>query len=447
MVVSLILVAAIPAFTQTPVGTGHSPVAEAGPGLDLLVWNDGTSIRATRISASGAPLDLPPLTLGVASTRPAPQVAWDGQGFAVVWLDADSIRLRRVWADGLLGTDSSFGPVPNPSIADLALASNGAGSARILTAPFVLELSVENGVIQPVQGGAERDGTVADAAVEWSIDRFVYGWIGTSSRCGESGCLVLPTSTGPGIMTRSAAAGTLTSTRRGEAVFGWASLDDPAEFHLVRPWPGSVSSSVLRLPFSMRLQNGTSLFAVGGNVRVLLDDSLRLREATLFDIGPEENVETLLPHSGFVVTAAASGTGPLAVRAPSSRRFDIAVSPVFTSPESVWVKIENRGPDSPEAVHLWVRGRVRSFSSLSGGVLVDAGPISLIRFDGIFHKGAGYEVRLFFEEPIDPERFEAWIFAAGTDLDATNNRMGPPVGPGVEPEPAQSRRRAVGRNP
>lgn len=446
-IASTLLLVALLASAQTPIGTGHSPVAEAGPGVDLVVWHDGASIRAARVGADGSLLDVSPLTLGPASTPIGPQVAWDGQAFVVVWADGDAIRARRVGADASLGALSSFGPITPPhTVTDLAIAADGAGSARVWTAPFH-EIFIENGVIQPPLGAGERDGTVADAAVEWSVDRWSFGWIGrgSQSQCAvDPGCLFLPGSTGLRIVTDSAMPGTLTSTSRDGAVFGWASIGDPAEFHLIRPWPGPESHSILRLPFPLRLQNGTSLYAVGGRARVRLDEELHLREATLFDIEEGESVATLLPHSGFVVSAPSAGTGPLVIRTPSSNRFDIAISPVFLGSQSVWLKIENRGPDAPEGVHLWVGARVSSFSSLSGGEILERGAISLIRFDGIFHRGAGYEVVLAFDEPIDSASLEAWTFAEGTDLDATNNRVGPAI---EEPEPAPepARRRIVGR--
>lgn len=444
---SLILaLTAAPALAQTPVGTGHSPVAEAGPAIDLLVWHDGASIRAARLSGTGALLDLTPLMLGPASSPVGPEAAWDGQAFLVVWADGDSLRARRVWPDGSLGTVSSHRPVPT-SILDLAVASDGRGSARLWTAPYV-ELVIENGVFQPILGAGERDGTVVDTAIEWSMDRYVFGWIGRASQTecnADPGCLFLSGSGGLKVMTDSAAPGTLRSTNRGGGIFGWNSIDDPAEFHVVRPWPGTESRSVLRFPFPLRLQNGTSLFAAGGRVRALLDDDLQLREATLFELDAGERIEAVLPHSGLAVTTPAAGAGPLVIRAPSSDRFDVAISPVFLGADSVWLKIENRGPDAPEGVHLWVGAPVRSFSSLSGGEILERGSMSLIRFNGSFHRGAGYEVVLSFDEPVDPARFEAWTFAEGTDLDATNNRVGPAieVPPVEDPQPA--RRRVVGR--
>ncbi|HVR43279.1 MAG TPA: hypothetical protein VMS56_07495 [Thermoanaerobaculia bacterium] len=452
----LLLGLAAPGLAQqrTAFGTGHSPIAEAGPGLDLLAWNDGTAIRASRIDSAGRAMDVPPLVVGSVSSPSSPGLAWDGGAFVVAWWDGAALRARRIDAGG--GRGPLLSATPSRPATDLAVGSSGDGSAVVFLGPARARALIGTESIEldepDASGGLAMDGE--EVAIEWTGERYLGlsrgRWL--ADGCSEPRCIVAAgfdrearALTGPSIVAEEAASGSLSTAVAGGVLVSWLGLGSrDTEMQLLRfPSPGSRGGrSATRVPFPLRLRSGWTPFATGGKLLFLIDDDLVLREATLFDVETGERVAALLSHSGAVVVAPRSGSGTLTIQRPAPARFDVAIRPVFAAPDRVWVKIENRGPDSPDAIHLWVRGEVRSFSSLGGGRIEESGPLSLIRFPGQLHKGAGYEVSLSLREPIDPERFEAWVWAAGTDLDATNNRLGPEA---EVPPDAPSRRRPLGR--
>ncbi|MBK7857473.1 MAG: hypothetical protein IPJ65_02385 [Archangiaceae bacterium] len=115
-----------------------------GGGVGLVVWSDGRiasfnrKVWATRVDASGTPLDKPILLLGDAygtSDNSAPRVAFDGTHFVVVFIDPAqrSVLFRRVSVQGALvdAMPVTVATATNNSFSGPSVASDGAGLTLI----------------------------------------------------------------------------------------------------------------------------------------------------------------------------------------------------------------------------------------------------------------------------------------------------------------------------
>ncbi|HEU5162545.1 MAG TPA: hypothetical protein VFV54_05340, partial [Thermoanaerobaculia bacterium] len=108
-------------------------------------------------------------------------------------------------------------------------------------------------------------------------------------------------------------------------------------------------------------------------------------------------------------------------------------------------KIDNRGPDPARVIDLWVTLPVKQFSSAIRGTLTRVGPFTRIRFEPSLLRGAGFEVAMYFDAPIDTSAVEGWVTISGTDRVISNNYVSTlPQEEEPAPEPP-SRRRLAGR--
>jgi hypothetical protein len=145
------------------------------------------------------------------------------------------------------------------------------------------------------------------------------------------------------------------------------------------------------------------------------------------------------------ILAPASGAGSIAVELPATEVSEVGLAPVWVAPDSVWLKVDNRGPDLAKIVEVWVTARVTSAASVWFAEITRFGPLSRLRYEPYLKQGAGFEIQLTLEQPVDPNAFEAWVFTLGTDRSAANNYVSTrPPDPGPDPE-APARRRLVGR--
>ena len=123
-------------------GTGAFISAVAGDTTSLVTWSDtrapnSRKVFATRIDATGVPLDRPFLSLGDAdgSSREArPRAAWNGTHFVVVWVDAArrTVLARRVSPSGEVDATATVlvtGAAGSLSAANIV--SDGAGTSFV----------------------------------------------------------------------------------------------------------------------------------------------------------------------------------------------------------------------------------------------------------------------------------------------------------------------------
>jgi hypothetical protein len=140
-VVALILLAAVSAFAvEVPVSdityeaspsSKRLPALTSGDGGYLAVWLDGRNgdftLMATRVAATGEPLDPIGIPLGRAAYR-QPQVLWSGQSYLVFWnASEDSARLMvtQVSREGVAGAPSLLREHARLDMRARAVATNG----------------------------------------------------------------------------------------------------------------------------------------------------------------------------------------------------------------------------------------------------------------------------------------------------------------------------------
>jgi len=121
--------------------SGGLGVASEGRGVSLVAWKENESVRAVRVSASGARLsDLVEIASG--SKVHGPRVVFDGQVYLVSWRDgpADDAQVRGTWIgqDGAVLAPEGFtltDVAPTPAVPgfaeDMTLGSDGAGRALL----------------------------------------------------------------------------------------------------------------------------------------------------------------------------------------------------------------------------------------------------------------------------------------------------------------------------
>ncbi|ABY36688.1 MAG TPA: hypothetical protein DEF43_10955 [Chloroflexus aurantiacus] len=87
-----------PATPGTPllVGSGTNPTLACLSAACLVAWQDGSTIRITRVAGNTV---APAINVGTGS---APAVASNGSNFLIAWLDGSILRAQRVAADGTL---------------------------------------------------------------------------------------------------------------------------------------------------------------------------------------------------------------------------------------------------------------------------------------------------------------------------------------------------------
>lgn len=197
----------------------------------------------------------------------------------------------------------------------------------------------------------------------------------------------------------------------------------------------------IRFPESLTTQEipGRNVL-VGAGARIDLSDTGAPLTANWAPVPDGQRLVGVLPSSGARVLAPASGAGSISVEAPVGDVSEVGLAPVFVSPASVWLKVDNRGPDAVRTIDVWVTGAVQSISSLASGTITRHGALSRVRFHPTLKQGAGFEIAIWFEQPIDANAFEAWALTLGTDRDATNNYV---TTRAPEPEPEIPRRRRM----
>jgi hypothetical protein len=213
---------------------------------------------------------------------------------------------------------------------------------------------------------------------------------------------------------------------------------DPGQYRAAR--------GTLRFPDPLTAQetaSGAALIGLGARINVSeWGAPLTVNWAPL---AAGQRLVGVLPSSGMRVLAPAFGAGTISTEAPATDVSEVGLAPVYVSESTVWLKVDNRGPEAARTIDVWVTAPVLSISSLVSGTITRFGVLSRLRFEPNLKQGAGFEIAMYFESPIDPDAFEAWALTLGTDRDATNNYVTTlSVEPEPEPEPP-ARRRLVGR--
>ncbi len=281
---------------------------------------------------------------------------------------------------------------------------------------------------------------------------YILAWVGT---CGTAPC---PPGTSALVQrldesgTATRPAGSLTFAHSGRSIWSFAggprallteSPDSmPAQTTLLSFDPGEYRAARRAIRFPQPLtaqQTRTGLALIGLGARIDVSETGAPLTLNWAPVAEERRLIGVLPSSGLRVLAPVSGAGAISIEAPSTDTSEVGLTPVFTSADTVWLKVDNRGPDAARMIDVWVTAPVKLMSSLASGTITRFGALTRLRFEPILKQGAGFEIALYFEQPIDPAAFEAWALALGTDRDATNNYVST-LTPEPEPEPPARRR-------
>lgn len=451
----LTLALVAPAAPAAVIGGGDRIAIAGGTGVDLVVWRDAATSRLQflRYDAAGTKLDASPVEIAPAADGSA-SAAWDGSGF-VVAVSGSTPRVVRVPVTGGAAFNVALAASP---VAWSTVASRGDGTSLVVWSsggqPFAgaVEASGSPIAIQPIPLDAH-----GPAALAWDGRAYRLAWVGpcgAPSACG-SGELAFAQS----LDARGGLSGRIRAIPAGDRgirwslaggsapLISWSTDGSPARTDLLDVAAGEANGARRSIRFfdALRAQataRGTAL--VGGGARIDLTPDLGEAAIGWAPTGDHQRLAGVLPSSGLRVLAPLSGPGPIAIEPLPRGVSEVGLAPVFVSPTTIWLKIDNRGPDAPQMIDLWVTARVRSFNSARLGEITRFGAMTRIRFPTTLHKGAGFEVAMFFEEPPDTSAFEAWVLPVGTDRDGTNNYVSTRA-PDSEITPLPPRGRTVRR--
>ncbi len=455
---SLVLSVALAAAAHGAiVGTGDSIAVAGGNGVDLLVWRDGASVAAMVFGSTGTPAYAAPITLPLPSGG-APDAAWDGSGFVIAW-EAAGVSVARIPVSGGSAFAMRIPTVAAPDMVSVASLENGAsvlawGTLTATHTVYTASLSAEGDLgplneIDTTPGGlpliARSGNEYLLSLVVASCHTNLCSWEEVMiQRLNNAGVAIGPRFRWPFDEDLAARWTLVGGDRPLLAIPGWQAPTATTLFS-IDPARYAVRERRIRFPEALRAQQtaeGSVLVGLGSSMR--LRDDLAIESVAFAPLPDGERLLGVLPSSGARVLAPASGAGAISVEAPAADVSEVGLTPVFVSPGTVWLKVDNRGPDAARTIDVWVTAPVQSFSSLVSGTITRAGALSRLRFHPNLKQGAGFEIAMYFEQPIDAQAFEAWALTLGTDRDATNNYVSTRVEPEPPPEPPK-RRRLVGR--
>lgn len=436
------------------VGTGSAVAVAGGSGADILIWRDGAAVKAILFTASGTPVQSAPIVLPFASGGD-PAAAWDGSGFVIAWRpEPNSIAIVRLPVSGGSSFAMTIPAYSGPWSISAASLEQGSTLLAWEEREDVFTVAVgadgELGSVHEVDLGRGGDPRIARSGSEYLLVSSVVSC--RTELCDLEEILIQ----------RLGADGVPIAPRAGWPFseyqhFGWfllggerpllaiPALGTPPVTTLVsiEPRRNEAATRLIRFPDWLRAQetaHGRALLGLGARIDV--SDTGAPLTVNWAPLPEGMRLAGVLPSSGARVFAPSSGAGTISVEMPATDVSEVGLAPVFISPGSVWLKVDNRGPDAARTIDVWLTGRVQSISSLVNGTITHHGALSRIRFQPTLKQGAGFEIAIWFEQPIDATAFEAWALALGTDRDATNNYV---TTRAPEPEPPQPRRRRVVR--
>ncbi|HEY0590275.1 MAG TPA: hypothetical protein VGF40_00800 [Thermoanaerobaculia bacterium] len=417
-------------------GTGDSIAIAGGAGVDLLVWRDGTtgSIKAMRFGANGAALDASGFDLALPAGG-NPSVAWDGSGFLVATTGSNTL-LARIPITG--GAAFTLSYASSPQILWSAVASKKDGTSLVVwyagTSTYATAITAHGEATLPRllewAWAWERGRLVRDPSsylVAWMTQCYFPRCPPETEarliRLDDLGTEIAPLTTfATGIGNLDLVSWSLAEGSR--ALLTGSSEGTPAVTRLFSIAPGALGArgATIRFPEPLSAQSTPSGQAlIGLGARIDLSETGAPLTVNWAPVPDGQRLVGILPSSGARVLAPVSGAGAISVEAPASDVSEVGLAPVFVSPDTVWLKVDNRGPDAARTIDVWLTGAVHSISSLVNGTITRHGALSRIRFNPTLKQGAGFEIAIYFEQPIDAHAFEAWALTLGTDRDATNN--------------------------
>jgi hypothetical protein len=455
---SLVLSVALAAVAHgANVGSGDAIAIAGGNGVDLLVWRDGAtgSLKAMRFGANGAALDASGFDLALpAGGNPA--VAWDGSGFLIATTGSNTL-LARIPITG--GAAFTFSYASSPPVQWSTVASKMDGTSLVVwntgsrTYASAISATGDSPVPRSLDWATDESTVLVRAASSYLLAWLYECWFPICPPSVPAYLLRLDDLGNPGSRA-SLETGienlslSTWSIAEGSRTLLSASADGaPASTRIISIEPGTLRAerSTIRFPeplIAIETASGQALLGLGA--RIDLSETGAPLTVNWAPVADGQQLAGILPSSGARVLAPVSGAGAISVEAPASDVSEVGLAPVFVSPGTVWLKVDNRGPDAARTIDVWLTGAVHSISSLVTGTITRHGALSRIRFNPMLKQGAGFEIAIYFEQPIDAHAFEAWALTLGTDRDATNNyvttRADEP-----EPEPEIPRRRTVRR--